>query len=329
MNKKFTLKMIVFIMSALSPLLGEVYHNYPDLNRDVKAYVWEMIPAKPFDEMMISWNASRPVDGDYRISVMVLTDEWSSWMLYMQWGAKAQTSFDSTDENGHVTVYQDGISILHGKKAIGFRVRIDATEEANLNDLWAIHAFAGVDGEKENRIFNGPSHFLNLGVPSISQMTLPHPRAMSLCSPTSTAAVVNYLHRSENDNPLHFAANVHDRGFDIYGNWVLNLAQASHELGKQWQCWVQKAESFEVIFKSLEKKIPVVVSIRGPLMGSLHPYDQGHLLVVKGYDPMCGEVFCMDPAYPSDEETEVSYPLADFVAAWMRRGQIVYLFDRR
>ncbi len=71
----------------------------------------------------------------------------------------------------------------------------------------------------------------------------------------------------------------------------------------------------------------MIVSVRGPLINSATPYARGHLLVVIGFNPEKGEVICMDPAFPTDEKTHVRYPLADFLQAWERRGNLAYLFS--
>jgi hypothetical protein len=37
----------------------------------------------------------------------------------------------------------------------------------------------------------------------------------------------------------------------------------------------------------------------------------------------------MDPAFATNEETVISYPLQDFTEAWGRRGFISYIFEKR
>ncbi len=127
--------------------------------------------------------------------------------------------------------------------------------------------------------------------------------------------------------PETFAEHVWDKGFNIYGNWVFNVAQASVELGNKWECWIERLEGFHRIIACLKERIPVIVSVRGPLAGSPSPYEHGHLLIVIGYDASQHTVICMDPAFPTDEETRVSYDFSDFMEAWNRRGRIAYIFS--
>jgi hypothetical protein len=107
----------------------------------------------------------------------------------------------------------------------------------------------------------------------------------------------------------------------------LNVAEASHHLGNQWMCWVERLNGFQDIYDRLIQNTPVIVSVRGPLPGSAQPYAKGHLLVVKGYDPSEKKVLCMDPAFPDEKSTLISYDLEDFITAWQRRGKIAYLFS--
>ena len=142
-------------------------------------------------------------------------------------------------------------------------------------------------------------------------MALSDERSKRLCSPTSTTAVIRFLSQSSLPSPLSFADSVVDTAFDIYGNWILNTAQASHLLKKPWTCCVVRLTSFDQVIRQLQKGYPVVVSVKGPLNGGATPYESGHLLVIKGYDSEKQEVFCMDPAFPTDELTLVSYDLND------------------
>ena len=90
---------------------------------------------------------------------------------------------------------------------------------------------------------------------------------------------------------------------------------------------MQRMNGFADIYEQLTQGTPVIVSVRGPLIHSAAPYAQGHLLVVTGYDASAKTVFCMDPAFPSNQETNVSYPFSDFIEAWNRRGRIAYIYS--
>jgi len=290
-------------------------------------FVWEETQLKPFDELIVSWDAERPANGSYLIQVSLLTSEWSPWLDYAFWGACDQYTFKQLLSDQGIQVYQDTIE-LQNNQAIGFRIRILANEGASLDGFRALHISATDLKTHAIEIVPLENVSVNLSVTGFSQIALPDERSLRLCSPTSTTAVVNFLSGTLNLSPIEFANAVVDSAFDIYGNWVLNTAQASHKLGKPWHCLVARLTTFSQVIDQLMKGYPVVVSIRGPLVGSARPYESGHLVVVTGYDSESQEVFCMDPAFPTDDLTSVKYPLNEFLTAWGRRKGIAYIFDK-
>lgn len=285
---------------------------------------WREETVAPFDELMLTWNGSRPPTGHYSIYVSLKTDKWSPYLLYASWGKDLQSSFLSALEGCPFRVYQDVVELKNGGKATGFQVKIVPENGAELHHLRSLHVFIN-GGDSSEKNVDLDSIYLNVN--GLSQITLPHPRAKDLCSPTSTTAAVRYLLNQDSLDPVLFAERSRDQGFDIFGNWVLNVAESSSVLGPAWDCWVGRLTGFGDIYERLCQKIPVVVSVRGPLVGSALPYAKGHLLVVIGYDALHEKVLCMDPAFSSDEKTHVSYPLRDFVEAWERRGRIAYCWS--
>jgi hypothetical protein len=284
----------------------------------------EEIP--PFNELMFSWNAKRPSDGKYLFYVRVKLDEWSPWLLYASWGSDGQIGYLNTTTDAPVRVYQDAVEVLEEKKATGFQIKVVPEGTASVGDVYSLHVYTNSDQLQEPQQMHGDASAICLPLKGLSQITLDHARHMDLCSPTSTAAVVRYLTEGKAVDPLQFAQSAWDGGFDIYGNWVFNVAQASAELGPTWSCWVERLHGFGNIYTRLQQGTPVVVSVRGPLTGSALPYAKGHLLVVIGYDPLQQKVICMDPAFSSDDQTQVSYDFSEFIQAWCRRGRVAYIF---
>lgn len=289
------------------------------------SYEWKRSPVECFDELILSWNAYRPKRGHYVLFFCIFSKgEWSPWFPYALWGASAQKSFlDGTNPDLQVKVLTDLVKVEKGE---GFSIRVVAEEGATLDNFYSLNVWTSGGEPSPSRSL---SQTIHLDVPLISQMALKHPRAHHLCSPTSTAAVIRYFKRASRMNPLAFASNVWDGEANIFGNWPLNCAQVYSELGGQYKCCVVKMENFSDLYAQLEKGMPSVISVRGPLVGGAAPYQEGHLMVVKGFDAEKKEVLCMDPAFPTDAETSVRYSLEDFISAWSRRGRIAYLFNRR
>jgi hypothetical protein len=276
---------------------------------------WREENLPPFDELILSWNGRR--EGQYHFYVSVKVKKWSEWLLYASWGVEGQRSY--AGETSLARVYQDALIVQGGEKASGFRINVIGREKPPLT----LHVYT--NGAKEEKKVSLDSSIL-LPVRGLSQITLNHPRFKDLCSPTSTTAVVRYLLNRDDVDPIHFAQNAHDQGFDIYGNWVLNTAEASHHLGAKWNVWVERLSGFADIIEQLLKKTPVIVSVRGPLKGSALPYAHGHLMTVIGFDPATQKVSCIDPAFESDEKSKTEYFLSNFLEAWNRRGKIAYVF---
>lgn len=289
---------------------------------------WKEENLSPFDELMVSWNAARPTDGAYHFYVSVKTDEWSPWMLYASWGSEGQSSFSAKNQEGSVRVFQDALEVVKGEKASGFQIKIVPEGNALLENVYGLHVYMNSERLQEPKESSSYFQEIYLQVPGLSQMTLNHPRHADLCSPTSSTAVSRYLSKNKAIDPVSFANSAFDHGFDLFGNWVLNVAQASSELGREWSCWVERLSGFEEIYHRLHQGTPVIVSVRGPLAGSALPYAKGHLMVVIGYEPLQKRVLCMDPAFSSDEQTHVFYDLSDFVQAWNRRGRVAYIFSK-
>lgn len=287
--------------------------------------IWKEEKLSPFNELILSWNASRPENGKYLFYVSLKTDDWSPWLLYASWGSNGQKSFSASCD-AQIRVYQDAVEVLKDKQATGFQIGVISEGSASLKNIHSLHVYTN---SKPQSLPQQTDELLpiHLDVMGVSQMTLNHSRCKDLCSPASTTAVVQFLSNKEID-PVCFAENVLDDGFDIYGNWVFNVAQASAELGPSWNCWVERLANFNQIYQYLLQGCPVVVSVRGPLPGSAKAYAQGHLIAVVGYDPLQKKVRCMDPAFSTAQQTCVNYELSAFQQAWSRRGNIAYIFTK-
>ncbi len=307
---------------------SHLYQLLPPEAHKKKSYIWENT-ALSFNELLIGWNAQRPYRGQFHISLSLKIEDWSPWFSYALWGANGQRSFEH--QHGPFKIFQDTICIDKGYLATGWRVKVEAKQMPNLQRFHAFYA-AIVPSKKpvdinKNSFMQGS--YICLEVPGMSQIAIKNSCNMRLCSPTSTTAVIHYLNKQTDITPMEFAHKVWDSYFDIYGHWVFAMAQAYVELGEEWETRVMYLNDFEDVYRFLKTGYPVVVSVKGRLPGSLHPYNQGHLLVVRGFDPIKNKVLCMDPAYPKNSNTYVTYALNDFVSSWQRRKNVAYLFKRR
>lgn len=281
-----------------------------------------------FNEMIVSLNAERPSSGNYLVSISLkVADIWTDYFLYARWGSSGQNSFKNESTDSYVKIDQDTVEVLKDKRATGFRVKIVGDGVAD-RKIYSVFVYTNANRLLGAKDISLEKCSISIPVPGLSQIASHHPEMNRICSPTSTTAVIRYLTQSTQLKVADFAKMCLDSGFNIYGNWVFNIAAASAILGKEWRCWVERLSGFNHLFSYLQKGLPVVTSIRGPIPGSAGPYKEGHLVVVRGFDAEQNRVLCMDPAFPSDEETLISYHLPDFIEAWKRRGFIAYIFDK-
>lgn len=292
------------------------------LSTSATTHEWRVEHALPFNELLLSWNGARPSRGHFVFEVSVFHNEsWTPWLETARWGADGQRG--SVIKTERLSVDQDTVELPTGLLANGFAVRVRAENGATLSTLRILHACTSAKPlALSAKHFDAPS--IALDVPGLSQMALQDPRGPRLCSPASLTAVVRALTGRAVD-PLCLSTQAWDSGSDIFGNWSLNVAAASGELGSEWSCWVERLSGFGALYERLQAKTPVVISVRGPLVGSAQPYVSGHLMVVRGWDRERQEVLCMDPAFESDAATLVRYPLQDLVTAWERRGRVAYV----
>lgn len=283
---------------------------------------WEcpMIPSS--HEAIISWNSLRPSRGYYEIFLQLLSNEkWTEEIPYAFWGSNSQHMYKSASP--FYTLDQD---VITAPSFNSVRVKVYGREGAHLRDFYSLHLF--------HRSFNQsdinneqPKGNISLPLSHLSQIDLESSNSHRICSPTSTTSVIHYFTQSTQLCPLHFSKKVYDANFSIYGNWVLNVAQASAELGPNYRSYVTRLTGFSALGSFLEKGIPVITSIRGPITGGALPYDEGHLVVVTGYDVRKNEVLCMDPAFPQRAANPARYQFHDFCLAWGRRNQLAYILE--
>ncbi len=271
---------------------------------------WEERDVFPFNELILSWNGTRP-RGRWTFWVSLKEGE---WLKYAEWGEGGQRSFKS--EGTFAESFQDVVTAKELCRE--FRVKVEGDELEKLDALHVcVSNLAQYKAERPEKL----ETVILEGMPRQSQMTIDHPRNRDLCSPTSTSTALRFLCKKRFD-PIAFAARARDEGFDIYGNWVLNVAEAYNQ--SQVPCRVERLGDFGALHGHLIKGKPVVVSVKGPIPGAPSAYNFGHLMCVIGFDGK--KVYCIDSRFETDESTFFGYALADFLKAWGIRRNLAYIF---
>lgn len=284
-------------------------------------WIWELEDAPAFNEAILSWNGVRPRTGKWTVWISLFQSEWSPWLKFAEWASEGQRTFRS--EASFAKTYQDAAEPKQGV-CKGIRVKI----EGDLTGLKSVSlCLSDLAAYSQPSVGVLPRVWLE-NMPLKSQMVLDHPRHRDLCSPTSTANAINFLLGECTVDPIHFAEKSRDHEFDIYGNWILNTAEAYVQLKGGWGVHVERLSGFAALHQLLSKGAPVVVSVKGALNGAPQEYKWGHLICVRGWDPETRRVHCVDSAFLTNEATEASYDLDDFLRGWSLRKNIAYVFTK-
>ena len=288
--------------------------------------------AQPFTQLIFSWNANRPKKGWFTLFVQARdthTHTWSSWHKAIEWGRNKQISYTSSSD-GIASYEHVRFEVEKGKKCDAFRVRVLPNAGASIKDM---HRIAVSCSDFTHFVPENIHDYTSLSsvhikqVPKRSQFSLSHPEKERLCSPTSCAMIVAFLTK-RSVAMSSFASQIYDPALDTYGNWAFNMAHAHTCVPHIWFC-VRRLNSFKELHAYLLKGFPVVVSVRGTLAGAPQAYNNGHLLVVIGYDAQKKKVLCHDPAFKSDYLTFHAYDLKSFLRAWECSRRLAYCLETR
>jgi hypothetical protein len=338
--KKQAICFIVLTFCINLPTFGQTWvwrykklltHTEREENKVRSALLFGKLGIESFSQLIFAWNAFRPERGYFRFFTQVrdsVTGNWHDWHHMIEWGAQAQRSFFNESATG-TKYHHVRLELPPRKSADAFRIRVEAHEGADLSLLCGLYVtvahYPSFLSEKIEQLKLLPSVKV-VGVPSQSQMVLDHPKKEVLCSPTSCSMVSSFLTGKKID-PVFFASKAYDAGLDAYGSWPFNTVHVFEKSQGEVLFYVTRLNSFAEIHRSLEKNLPVIVSVRGNIDGAPQEYKNGHLLVIVGWDSAREKVICHDPAFSVSEKTVVSYPLLSFIAAWEKSRRLTYLAE--
>lgn len=313
--------------------------KHPELSAQKNVLIWQRKSQRPFSELIVSWNASRPKKGHFSFYAKVRHHNWSPWKKLAEWGAKHQKTFGNT-RNRYVHSKHVRLELQRGRTGHEYQIKVVAEKGADLRRIKAL--FANVANERDFSVqFQCPplSKTCINNIPRQSQWKLRHWRTKDLCSPTSISMITRYFINKDNlfcpsfslsQHAAAFAQKVHDASLNIYGNWIFNVAQAYSSTKGNILYRVERLNNFKELHAHLLKKIPVAVSLRGRLRGrhrerGAWPYNNGHFVVVIGWDPKKRHVLCLDPAFRNNKQMFRSYRIREFVRTWGRSRNLSYV----
>lgn len=288
-------------------------------------------------QLLISWNILRPSQGYFTLYTQTFDNAhhtWSDWIKMARWGAQNQQTFFYKGEGKQPSFHHVRLHAATGSPIAKCRVKIEAHDGASLQAVFrvsicAINLSAFKPELGAGKKFAFASTQID-NVPRVSQMALKHVDRTCICSPVSMSMVVSYLTGIQ-ESPYDFADSVFDDGLNGYGSWPFTVAHAFDRCHGSHYFAVVRLNSFAELYRFLAKKLPVVVSVRGPMrsMPRGHTYADGHLMVVTGWDSEHKRVLCHDPAFDNNYDVAHSYPINDFLAAWERSMRLAYVIEPR
>jgi hypothetical protein len=318
------------ICQALFGLFSETYHHPLAIEeKSLKRVVWEMSDSIPFDELIIGWNGNRPKKGRYCLFVSLRQNSvWSPWLYYAEWGSPGQIMFHDRPENAFAFAYEGRVSPKQGK-CDAFRIQIEASGGAELEDMRDLFALA-LDRKAfaPKSVEPSLSTILIPNFPRQSQVMTRHFRYLDLSLPICMTLAVNYLYGERRIEPLDFAAQVIDDDTQFYENWSFNAAQAASYF-PEIQFKIAYLPDFKAIQSYLSQNMPVIVPISGWIPGGIRRFRTEHAICLIGYDALTHQIQCIDPSFPSDKATFVSYALEDFLRIWAKHYNKAILIERR
>jgi len=311
-----------------------LYRTFTDAELEIHKNKSHIVFAKesvsPFTQLIFSWNALRPEKGYFSFLVSAhdsKTNQWGSWHHMIDWGIDIAVSYASKSDG---IAHYNFVCLKMEPENLGdgFRIKAVAHDGACLSALKACAVSLSDDNkfkaETADHLLSSLSSVHIRNVPTISQFDLSHPKNKTLCSPTSCSMLTSFLSGKQID-PIEFASKAYDNGLSVYGSWPFNMAHAFEVCDGRYWFFTSRLNSFAGLHARLKEGVPVVVSIRGPLVGAALPHKNGHLLTVVGYDTKKQEVIVHDPAWAKEHGTVRRYALKHFLEAWERSRRLTYL----
>ncbi|WP_019228704.1 C39 family peptidase [Sedimentibacter sp. B4] len=276
--------------------------------------VTPIIETEKFSEITPSWNSRTDENSFVEVFIQVrIENQWTDFVSYGVWSTDGFNK--GIKEHGnyeHIRVTEDRIFIKDNKFADAVRMKAVLTGKSPKLKLIAFSTDSGEDEELE-----GDCYRIIENVPTISQLASGHKDSHSICSPTSLTMTLKF--HGKNLSLDEVTKGTFDTGSELYGNWPQNTAYAGEQ---GMRAYTKKCKSINVVKNLIAKGIPVVASVvsknKEQLDGAISAFPSGHLMVVVGFQNVCGTEYIVvnDPAANSDEEVRKMYNLDQWVKVW-------------
>ncbi len=267
-----------------------------------------LVRVPPSERALVSWNTGAPAGG-LALAVHRSDGSVSEPLPYVRWSPEDRRSLDGADEKTRIAV-----DILRSDvRFSGIAVEADVAL-----DMVAV----SVPSPSSMRITRRP-RVAALDVPPLSQRVRAYPESTRRwCSPASLAMLLRY--HGVAVGIAEVAHGVHDDSYNGTGNWAFNVAYAG---ACGLRAFVAYLHGLDHVAAFVEAGIPVAISIAwngNELPGAPLPQSDGHLIVVRGFEPAVALV--NDPAKPS---VAFRYDRAALDRVFRAHGGVAYLVAPR
>lgn len=297
----------------------------------------------PWDQLIVSWNASAPAGTFVKVEAAASTaGRPAKFYTLAQWSPDGivfpRTSVGG-QEDADGTVDTDTLILNHPATSAQIRITLGGTNGAMPALKYLGLSFANTRVPTATRPPNRAAWGKIIATPEYSQHAYPGAAGWSgpnsqpqygWCSPASLAMLLSHwaevLHRPELALTVpQVAASVYDRAYEGTGNWPFNTAFAGGFSGLR-SC-VTRWDDLAEVEDWIAAGIPVILSTRWDLLDPERPPDrEGHLVVCIGFTEH-GDVVVNDPATWLDRGESVRriYKRDNVLRAWANSHHTVYL----
>lgn len=294
-----------------------------DSQASLLKYESDEIPINEFSELVLSWNVKNMNDSQLVFFIAVGHDNDFSKF-------HAMGSFKEDNNRSISTEYDEQLSVnidtLVNKNENNNKIKIRINITPNNNKDLIIKNITVTTKPLNSELIYDEGLLKNhlIDIDPLQQLSI-EKIGNIICSPTSTAMVINYY--GYNYSQEEMAAKVYDYGRKIYGNWTFNVSYAGSLDGIYSR--VEYILDFSKIVNYIKNDIPVVFSITttklSDLDGSIMAFPSGHLIVLIGFEKIDGTWYGIfnDPAEYEDSKVLRKYRMEQVLNVWKQYSYII------
>jgi len=261
----------------------------------------------PGPKAIVSWNPIAPID-TLELIVDTADGHRSRALPYVVYETGARASLSGFDNVAAIEI--DVVSAKGGIVAVGVR-----------SNHPLVRVAASTPPDQPPRTTNAPSPAAvrELDVPLVSQYVPASPDERGWCAPASLAMLLGAHGCAA--RLADVVAGVFDRAYNGTGNWTFGTAYVATRGFAACAAFLRDLVTVEA-FVAAGLPLALSVSWAGDaLPGAALAQSDGHILVVRGFDP-AGDVIVNDPAQPAVRHV---YPRAAFARCWLDHGGVALL----